>query len=298
MNTAELGEENLVTEGLVNLFKVLSKPDALEVFLLAGEGIKNSAYAIEELGFSSKKYYARLRELVDIGFVTKTEGAYRQTPFGSIFCDRFLPAMGRAYDARDRLGLIAKFKGTLIEDEVRSLIEDELRIPDLAGSTNVEIIDNYESMVIDVIDLCDEADESVLMASNHCDVRVMEATFRSVDRGVTNKIIAGEEGFSSRLQQLRMILSPSFAKSLINFASNSVDIENFMRIIDIPYSFCVVDGYLNILEFPNPIKKEFIAAIAINDKKIGEKLTQVFEDFWKLGKNSEALNFLSMLKST
>jgi len=235
---------------------------------------------------------------VDIGFVTKTEGAYRQTPFGSIFCDRLLPAMGRAYDARDRLGLIAKFKGTQIEDEVRSLIENELRIPDLAGSTNVEIIDNYESMVVDVIDLCDEADESVLMASNHCDVRVMEATFRSVDRGVTNKIIAGEEGFSSRLQQLRMILSPSFAKSLINFASNSVDIENFMRIIDIPFSFCVVDGYLNILEFPNPIKEEFIVAIAIDDKKIGEKLTQLFEDFWELGKNSDALNFLSMLKST
>jgi len=206
--------------------------------------------------------------------------------------------MGRAYDARDRLGLIAKFKGTQIEDEVRNLIEDELKIPGFAESTNVKIINTYESMVIDVIDLCDEADKSILLASNHCDVRVMEATFRSVDRGVTNKIIAGEKGFSSRLQQLRMILSPSFAKSLINFASNSVDIENFMRVIDLPYSFCVIDGYLNILEFPNPIKEEFLVAIAVNDRKIGEKLTQLFENFWELGKNNEALKFLSKLKST
>jgi len=47
MNYSELG-----TEGLVNLFKVLSKPDALEIFLLAGEGIENSTHAIEELGYT------------------------------------------------------------------------------------------------------------------------------------------------------------------------------------------------------------------------------------------------------
>jgi len=287
---------DLGTEALVKLFKVLSRPDAIEIFLLADEGIENSTHAIEELDFTSKRYYARLKELVYIGLVKKTGGIYRQTPFGSIVFKRLIPAMGRAYDSRDKLGLITQFKGTKIEDDVRHLLEDELKIPSFAESNKMRMIDNYEAMVVDVIDICDEAEESILMASNHCDVRVMEATFRSVGRGVANRIIAGNDGFSSRLQQLRMVLSPSFAKSLINFASDAVDIENFLRVIDLPYSFCVVDGCFNVLEFPNPINGELIVAIAINDKKIGDKLTQLFEESWKVSKKSEAFNFLSKIK--
>ncbi|GAG87877.1 unnamed protein product, partial [marine sediment metagenome] len=62
MYDAELG-----TESLAKLFKVLSKPDALEIFLLANGGIENSTYAIEELDLTPRKYYSRLKQLVDMG---------------------------------------------------------------------------------------------------------------------------------------------------------------------------------------------------------------------------------------
>lgn len=285
------------TEGLDRLFKVLSKPDALEVFLLAGEGIENSAYAIEKLGFSQKKYYARLRELVDIGFVIKTEGAYRQTPFGSIFCSRLLPAMGRAYDARDRLGLIAKFKGTQIEDEVRNLIEDELKIPGFAESTNVKTINTYESMVIDVIDLCDEADESVLIASNYVDVRVMEATFRAVDRDVANRVLMGKRSLPSKMQGLRMLFSISFTKALINFASNTKDLKDIVRFVELPYTFCVVDGHRSIIEISDKLNESFIAALLVDDRVIGERLTKFHNTLWEVGEFQPALNAINAIKS-
>ena len=51
-----------------------------------------------------------------------------------------------------------------------------------------------------------EDEESILMASNHLDVRVLEATLRSMDRDVKNRFIIGKEVFSSKLQQLRMLL--------------------------------------------------------------------------------------------
>ena len=297
MNTAELGEEGIVTEGLVNLFKVLSKPEALAVFLLAGEGIKNSALAIEELGFSPKKYYARLRELVDIGFVTKTEGAYRQTPFGSIFCGRLLPAMGRAYDARDRLGLIAKFKGTQIEDEVRNLIENELNLPDSTESTNVKLLRDYEALAIEVIDLYDSAEERVLLASNYLDARVLDAVVRSLDRGVKNRCIIGKEILSSKLQQIRMLLSPKFTMSMMRLASNSIDLSELARVMDLHFSFCVVDGDRSIFEFYNPVKDEFIIAFLVKDSFIGEKLTQIFNELWENGECHSTLSFLSSFKA-
>jgi len=284
----------LSTDVLVNLFKVLSKPDALEIFLLAGEGIENSTYAIEELGFSSKRYYARLRELVDIGFLRKTGGVYRQTPFGSMIYSRLLPAMGRAYDARDRLGLIEEFKGTEIEDEVRNLIEGEIKIPDLV-SNKVKILETYEDLAIEAVDLYDSAEESVLLASNYFDVRVMEATFRSIDRGVTNRLIIGKRSLSSKMKNLKMMLSLSFAKTIVNFASDKVNLEEFVRFTEIPYTFCVVDGHLNIIEISNTLNEDFIVALSIDDRDIGEKLTKFFEITWETGEFNSALKILNSL---
>jgi len=288
-------DAELVPEGLVSLFKVLSKPDALEVFLLAGEGIEKSGYAIEELGFTPKKYYARLKELVDIGFVMKTEGAYRQTPFGSMICGRFLPAMGRAYDARDRLGLISKFKGTQIEDEVRNLIEDELNIPDL-GSNKVRILETYEDLAVEAVDLYDSAEKSMLLASNYFDVRVMEAFLRALDRGITNRVIMGKNRQSSKIQNLRMMLSVTFAKNLINFASNTEDLKNTVRFADLPYTFCVVDGHLNIIEFSNPLNDIFIVALSIDDRIIGERLTEFYNTLWEVGEFHSAIEALKHIK--
>ena len=292
MSEAEVG-----TESLVRLFKVLSKPDALEVFLLAGEGIKSSTYAMEELGFTPKKYYARLKELVDVGFVSKTEGAYRQTPLGNIICGRLLPAMGRAYDARDRLGLIAKFKGTQIEDEVRDLIEDELKLPNFAGSTNVKLLRDYEALAIEVIDIYNSAEESVLLASNYLDIRVLDAVVRSLDRGVKNRCIIGKEVLSSRLQQLRMILSPKFTMAMMKMASNSADLSEIARVMDLHFSFCVIDGYRSIFEFYNPVADEFIIAFLVKDRFIGEKLTKIFNELWETGECHSTLSFLSSFKA-
>ena len=290
MNDAELG-----TEDLVSLFKVLSKPDALEIFLLTGEGIENSTYAIEELGFTSKRYYARLRELVDMGFVRKIGGVYRQTPFGSIIYSRLLPAMGRAYDARDRLGLITEFKGTEIEGDVRDLLEDELNIPDFVRPNKVKILETYEALAIEAVDLYDSADKSVLLASNYFDVRVMEATFRSVERGVTNRLIIGKRSLSSKMKNLKMMLSLTFAKTIINFTSEKVSLEDFVRFTDIPYTFCVVDGHLNLIEFSNSLNEGFIIALSIDDEVIGERLTKFFEMIWEAGDFNSALKILDSL---
>lgn len=293
MNYSELD-----TESLVKLFKVLSKSEALEIFLLADEGIEHSAYAMEELGFKPKKYYARLKDLVDVGFVIKTEGAYRQTPLGNIFCDRLLPAMGRTYDARNRLGLIAKFRGTQIEEDVRNLIEDELMISDFSGPNKVRILETYEDLAVEAVDLYDSAERSVLLVSNYFDVRVMEATFRSVERGVTNRLIAGKRSLSSKMQKLRMMLSLTFAKTIITFASNKVDLKEFVRFTEIPYTFCVVDGHLNIIEFSNPLNENFVVALSIDDRAIGEKLTNFFEMIWESSEVNQALDFLDSLKQT
>ncbi len=270
-------------EGIADLFKVLSKPDALKIFFLTKDGIMNSTHTIEETAISQKRYYARLKELVDISLVKKRDGVYGQTALGRIICELFLPAMEKTYDARDELELLVGLEGIELDNGVRKRIIDELNIPSFAESSKVRIIDNYESMVVDVIDLCDEAEESILMASNYFDVRVMEASFRAVDRGVINRIIMGKRSLSSKLQNLKMILSVTFAKAIINFASNKVNLKEFVRVIDLPYSFCVVDGHHSIIEFSNILNESFIVALSLHDRNAGEKFTKLYETLWKAG---------------
>jgi len=179
-----------------------------------------------------------------------------------------------------------------MENGVRKRILEELGIPIFADSTNIRI-DDYESMVVKVIDICDNAEESILMASNHLDVRVLDANFRSINRGVKNSFIVGREILSSKLQQLKMILSPKFAKAMINLASNPTDISEMARVIDIPYSFLVVDGHINLIEISNSPNVSFIVAFYVENMGLGEKLTNLFEKLWKAGERHSILKILS-----
>ena len=277
------GESYPMTGELTALFKVLSNPDALRLFHLANEGIGNSRYAREELDLTPKRYYARVKELVGIGLVSKMGGVYRQTALGRMIYDRFLPVMGKAVDAREELEFLAGLEGIGIENVVKNRILEELGIPLFEDSTNVKVLGDYEALVIEAIDLSDSAEKSVLLASNYLDMRVMEATFRAVDRGVTNRVLLGKTGLSSRFNQFRMMLSPILTKEIINFASRTVDLKDTVRVSDLPYTFCVVDGHRSIIESSNPIEESFIVAMSIDDRDVGEKLTKFFETLWKAG---------------
>ena len=278
------------------IFRVLSNPDAIKILYCAGDGIGNSTYTIEELGLSQKRYYTRLKALLDSGLVKKKEGFYRQTALGRMMYDQFLPAMGKAIDAKDELELIDQIKGTDLEQSVIKRILGKIGIPDFTDSTNVKAIDNYESMVVDVIDLFDSAKESIILASNHLDVRVLDANFRSIERGFKNRFLIGTELLSSKLQQLKMMLSPKFTMAMMSIISNPIDMNEIARVADIPYSFCVVDGHHNLIEISDPLNERFIFALSIDDRGIAEKLTKFYEMIWKAGEKHSVLKLLSSFK--
>ena len=283
---------------LGSLFKILSKPDALRLLFFADQGIMNSTHAMEELGLSQKKYYTRMKDLLDEDLIIKSESGYGQTALGNIFCSRFLPAMGMVCDAKDELEIIKRLEGTEFGDKVKSIFEDKIDFPGLMGSNRLKLIENYEDLAIDVIDICDSANESILLASNHFDIRVIEATIRSQERGVTNRIILGRKSLSSKLQQLKMMLSPSFAMAVINFASKAENLSEMVRIVDLNYSFCVVDGHRSILKVCDIANGDFLVAFSVNDQKMSKKLTESHEELWKKGDSHTIINFFSSLKSS
>ena len=155
---------------------------------------------------------------------------------------------------------------------------------------------DYEDLVCEVIDMCDSAEESILLASNYFDVRVMESTFRSMDRDVTNRLIMGKRRLFSRLQQLRMILSPTFTIAILKNVSEAVKLGELAKIVDVPYSFCVVDGHRIIIEFSDALNDNFILALSFDDRDVAENLTSFFEKLWEAGNVDPAIKSLNSLK--
>ena len=283
------------TEGITKLLKILSKPDALRILFFADQGIRNSTHVIEELGLSQKKYYTRLNELLGEELLIKREGIYRQTALGNIICNRFLPAMGMVFAAKDKLELLMHLEESHIEPGMRKLIEEELKIPNFTRSTNVVMLESYEALAIQAIDLYDSAEERAILASNYMDVRVMEASFRAVERDVICSCIVGKKNLSSELKKLRTMLSLTFMKTIIHFTSKKVNIKEFLRFVDVPYTFCVVDGQHSIIEVSNPINERFMFALLIDDEGVAEKLTEFYEILWGAGEFKTFLNVLTSI---
>jgi predicted transcriptional regulator len=69
---------------LTKILSILSKNDALTIFLMASEGVKSEFDTPTKIGLTKKQYYTRLKQLVDLGLVIKQNEAYMQTTFGKI----------------------------------------------------------------------------------------------------------------------------------------------------------------------------------------------------------------------
>ena len=66
------------------IHSALSNSDSLRIFNLAADGIDASTSVLEKHQFTKKRYYGRLKELVDLGLVFKENGEYKQTKLGSM----------------------------------------------------------------------------------------------------------------------------------------------------------------------------------------------------------------------
>jgi len=294
----QIEEVHIINEELATIFRLLSNSDAVKILYRAGQGIKNSTYAMEELNLTPKRYYYRLKELMAANLVKKVDDVYRQTALGRIMHDRFLPAMEKTVAARGELELIVRLEGTELESGFRKRIEEEIGIPIFAESTNLKLLEDYEALAIEAIDLYDSAKENLILATNHFDVRVIEAFLRAVDRGVTNRVIMGKNRSSSMIQNLGMILSLTFSKTLINFASNIETLKNTVRFAEIPYTFCVVDGHHSLIKFADSLNDRFIAALSVDNRDVAEKLTKFYETIWDAGETHSTLKALNSIKSS
>ncbi len=72
-------------DSMVEILDALGNQDALSIFIYVEKGMTSSKFAIQELGLTQKRFYSRLKELIDVGLIEKNDGEYQYTTLGRVF---------------------------------------------------------------------------------------------------------------------------------------------------------------------------------------------------------------------
>jgi hypothetical protein len=287
------------TESLSYMGTILSSlgnEDALSIFFEAKDGIMSSTETIKKLGLTQKRYYTRLNQLLESDLIYKGDVSYQQTMLGKI-CFKMVEVFEKALHHRDRLDLLTKLNNsnTLSLTEKRDvakalLIDDIPGFLDTSSLVNpMRMIDNYETLVEETIDLVEKAENNVYFATRYFDTRVVEANLRGVKRGVKFSYLYGmtDSNLEKTLTTLRMMFSaPKMLKSFYSWL-NAPDLQ--MRLVDLPYNFIVVDDKYGILEVQKPFINVFSLAFTFESSVICQRLIGTFNSLWNKGSKADSM---------
>lgn len=105
-----VNEDSEFLSQLTGIFSVLSKNDALTIFITSYEGIKSVLDAPVKLGLTKKQYYTRLKQLVDLGLIVKHNESYVQTALGKIVYQRHVLGLTKSIKNSKYLQIIDTLK--------------------------------------------------------------------------------------------------------------------------------------------------------------------------------------------
>lgn len=269
---------------IVHILNALGNEDALAIFLFAKDGIASSKGAIRELGLTQKRFYSRLKDLLDNNLMEKVEGEYRHTALGGIVFNLGMTMEGVLLN-KDKLVIMNQLnRAKNISDEERKEMMDLFSIDQLAGESvsKIKLVDSFEEAVKNVLNLVENAKESIQFCSKYSDIRVSQACMNAMERGVDTYFIVGDQDQFEYVFKLikPMITNPTYLKMILQFLKSS---QLNTKYIDIPYTFLIVDGTKSMIEIPKPFTNTFSLSIFFDDEILSKRMMENFSILWENG---------------
>jgi len=273
-------QSSTLVDGL-KIMEALSNADAVNLFFFAKDGISSSTNAIRALGLSQKRYYTRLKLLLEAGLIEKNDDGYRHTFMGTLVHKLGLSLL-QIVENREQLNIldsISKERSlTSTEtDQIARVLSIELPFLDVVD--DVKIISSFEDLASTTVDCIQNAEKFIFLATQYLDIRVVDTAFNAIERGVKLKAIVSEhDQFANAMKMaLSMFSNPKIISKIYKWIqSSSIELKK----ISIPYTFFIIDGKWGIVEIKNPITDKFQFAFYIDSETFCSKLVNVFDSLW------------------
>jgi predicted transcriptional regulator len=283
-----LGISDLALEEFLKIIKVLRNEDSLNIFLISEKGITGSKEDIRNFGLTQKRFYLRVKELIDVGLIEKKEGKYKLSELGKIIFNTIIKLEPilllkdklKVLDHIKELGIISKekeldFIKMIFPQEVYDFISNDT-------ITSSKMITNFDDLKKVIVSEIENSQKNILFISKYYDPTVTEKCFNKMESGVDFLCVTEPIKLSEAKKFLSILLTPKSVKILYDFLNKY---RKNIKIVDkILTSMLIVDDKKAFIEVLNPTSEDFLFAVEINDKTIVISLTEIFFNIWNNGK--------------
>jgi predicted transcriptional regulator len=272
---------------LTEVLSVLSKNDALTIFLMANEGIKSELDTPTKLGLTKKQYYTRLKQLVDLGLLIKNNEFYMQTAFGTVVYQKHIVGLTNNIKNSKYLQMVdilksnRKFNDKDIMEFI-SKVEPQIN-SDLESTKNSILVSSYEDMVRKILEMTEFAQSEILLVTRFQNELIVNSILKKAHSGINVKVLADTNLVENYFEKEGTIKSDKNIKERENVISNPYypsKIER--RYVKIPFCIMVVDNkYVGYEIIDLNESRKFKMAMFTEDKTLSSSMTTLFNELWQ-----------------
>ena len=287
-----IGTSVTAFESMVNILNALGNHDALAIFTYVENKIPSSKIAIQELGLTQKRFYSRLKDLIDVGLIEKSEGMYQYTTLGRIFSKIGLSLLDVLAN-KDQFELLERLRenSALTSSDFNKITSVVSKgSSDVSGIFNllflsenqgrIEVFSSYDSFVEKLVEVVNGSKKSIYLASRYIDNKVIDSMINVSNSGITTKVLMASKHLEEKINKLQLLLSPGALLSLLEFFCDP-NLDEIMRDGDMPFSYAVIDHEKCFFELPSLDSNDFSVAFYVMDNELGNKFCEVFSNLWE-----------------
>jgi hypothetical protein len=281
------------------IHSALSNSDSIRIFNLAADGIDASTRVLEKHQFTKKRYYGRLKELVDLGLVFKENGEYKQTKLGNMVFENQVKSLDQILLGKN----IQEIRKDPNSTEVHSGQDGNLQLeiiasleaPTVAGNFKpVEFFDSWNELSMHVAIKIETMKKELYVATRYVDFRTADSALRVANRGCKVNILhSNRNGLSTKLQLMGNLMTSPKALSVFKELTSNPNVV--LREATIPFSFLVIDQKNVGIEIVNPEDPySFFYGLEFDNEDLAKKLISHFSE---ISRNAERDTISAIIES-
>ena len=288
-NNLALKDNSKLLAKLMEVLSVLSKNDALTIFLIAEEGIRSELDTPTKIGLTKKQYYTRLKQLVDLGLVVKNNESYVQTAFGKIVYQKHILGLTNniknskylqmvdvlkanpKFNDRDIMEFISK-----VEPQINANLQESSR-------KNSTVVSSYEDMIRKILEIIEFAQNEILLVTRFQNDLIINSILKKASSGVNVKILADSGMVKEYFEKEAEIKSDKNKTEREKVVSNPFyPSKTDRRYVRVPFCLLVVDNKFVGLEIVDITESgKFKTAIFAEDPILSSSMIALFNNLWQ-----------------
>lgn len=289
---------------MIDILAILSKPDALSIFILAQEGIPSEIESYSKIGITQKQYYTRLRQLIDSELITKIttkkqkglQKQYVHSALGHEIYKNYIQTLLQTIKDSKELEILEvlknsqKFKeGEITKFASKIGIQEKIITPSSKDNTFF-IAAKYNEMSQIIIDAINNATKEIILASRFVDESIIGAIIKKAQRGIKVTILA-DNSMINDYNKNEKIKNDKNKSERIQMVSDPFYPEKIKRKYgNIPFCILIVDQKFVGWEFVNSSDvTKYDKAIFCYNFKLAKDMQEIFYDWWKLAQEESPL---------